>query len=1141
MDSSISNKFSRSFVFICSLFLPFTSMSTFAVGEKNPDHQLQKEILQKTESENSIYNKEDNKAGVIAQNIQRVGGMLSSSPSQLADQAKSYALGKLNSTVSSEAHKWLSQFGTAKINLSLDRKGKLDNSSLDFLLPLYDNKADWLVFTQLGYRNKDSRNTANFGVGGRYFTSSWMYGLNTFYDYDISGKNKRLGFGGEAWADYVKLSANTYLRLSGWHQSFKEMDYDERPANGFDLNGEFFLPAYPNLGGKLSYEQYFGDNVALFNRDTKQKNPSLARFGLNYTPIPLVTMGVDYKSGSGGRSETLLQANLNYRFGVPLNIQLSPDNVASMRTLAGSRYDLVERNNNIVLDYRKKEVLRVTLPNSLTGYSYEKKSITAEVTSDRPIKQVTWMIGEAFRQNGGDIPVNGKDIDIVLPQYKSDRANSYPVFAIAQDDTGKEVKSEVMILTVEPMSVQTSVTPNRAVRADGQAAFTLSATLNYGDGNTPIKNKVIEGVNWYVEFPKGQGAEPYKQDDVDIRWEKPAETNEQGQLTAKLFSQVPQTGFKVYLEIKGMPKILVNKTEQINFIQNNFYITQLESAPKVPIAINKPNNVYTLSALVLDSYGAPISKKELKDVHWVMDAPNSKITPENNNTTDEQGWLFATLQSTQAQTVRVGISVADPLNDGIDPPIYFEPVVFVDDTQKLSVSKFEFDPSTGIFEADGKKYTVTATVVGSDGKPYANKVVEPVWSIEALPAVSGAIITSVNTTTGKHGELKATLSSTEGIKNAKVGITLNGSPAILSQTFDFNPVNPIDAEIKGKMEISSDEPLPADGVNKYTYKVLIVDPKTSNPIRNHSFTDVNWSMTNGKEALPEELKLIDMRQATDNDGYLTASLVSRAGVDNVVVKVTTDVNQKPLTAVADKNVSFTAIERETKVHVSFTNGSSQNFHRGQPDYVYEQVEFRFSDPRGGNLLYAKPINTELNDVIYHIPAGASIEQVVDDKQDKYLAFSPRKFKPGPVKVIAEVTTKKTGGKYIYSYTFNPKKFIFSPHLGGDDYVKYDGEGKPNSTCELLEPKYSWNIGNVKSVTDEMLGIVGSSQSSYSFTEEYNTSDFVSIGLVTPASNTNVKVAYIRDGRENFYLYDYSNKQISDYAFNAKGRLICVLP
>lgn len=40
-------------------------------------------------------------------------------------------------------------------------------------------------------------------------------------------------------------------------------DYDERPANGYDVRAEAYLPGYPQLGGKLMYEHYQGKNVAL--------------------------------------------------------------------------------------------------------------------------------------------------------------------------------------------------------------------------------------------------------------------------------------------------------------------------------------------------------------------------------------------------------------------------------------------------------------------------------------------------------------------------------------------------------------------------------------------------------------------------------------------------------------------------------------------------------------------------------------------------------------------------------------------------------------------------------------------------------------------------------------------------------------
>ncbi|WFQ78629.1 inverse autotransporter beta domain-containing protein [Xenorhabdus sp. SF857] len=444
-------------------------MNTLAIGEKSIDQQTQK-----VATENQLNHRGDETENLIAQNIQTVSRVLSSSPSELTEQAKSYALGRINGAISGETQKWLSQFGTAKINFGLDRKGKLDNGSLDMLLPLYDNKADWLVFSQFGYRHKDSRHTLNVGLGGRYFTPQWMYGLNTFFDHDVTGKNQRIGLGAEAWTNYVKLSANSYWRLTNWRQSLKEQDWEERPANGFDLHGEFYLPAYPNLGGKLGFEQYFGDNVTLFNRDSKQKNPSLGRVGLNYTPIPLVTMGVDYKYGGSGHSETLFQANLNYRFGVPLGVQFSPENVASIRTLAGSRYDLVERNNHIVLDHRKKpDELQLSLSQSaIVGYSQQVWPTPIPVTANikSRVKKILFQADNAFVKNGGAISNIGggnEMLALVLPKYVPEGQNTHTINIVAEGNNGKFSKPAILNVTVQPFVVRQFKTEQLSSSAAG--------------------------------------------------------------------------------------------------------------------------------------------------------------------------------------------------------------------------------------------------------------------------------------------------------------------------------------------------------------------------------------------------------------------------------------------------------------------------------------------------------------------------------------------------------------------------------------------------------------------------------------------------------------------------------------------------
>lgn len=75
-----------------------------------------------------------------------------------------------------------------------------------------------------------------------------------------------------------------------------------RPARGYDITTQGYLPFYRQIGGSLSYEQYLGDNVDLFGSGKKQNDPRAMQLGLNYTPVPLVTMKALHKIGAGGQS-----------------------------------------------------------------------------------------------------------------------------------------------------------------------------------------------------------------------------------------------------------------------------------------------------------------------------------------------------------------------------------------------------------------------------------------------------------------------------------------------------------------------------------------------------------------------------------------------------------------------------------------------------------------------------------------------------------------------------------------------------------------------------------------------------------------------------------------------------------------------
>ena len=287
-------------------------------------------------------------------------GFTNLTPEALKSQAESYLQNQLTSSAQSYLDAALSPYGKLRTTLSVNDKGDFDGSTLDYFVPLYDNQST-LLFSQLSMQRKEDRTIGNIGLGVRQNVGQWLLGGNSFYDYDFTRGHRRLGLGGEAWTDYLKLSANYYHPLSQWRDSPDFAFYEERPARGWDVRAETWLPFYPQLGGKIVYEQYYGDEVALMGKDNLQKDPHAVTLGVNYTPVPMITVGADYKAGTGDSTDLSVNAALTYQFGAPLAAQLDPDNVSVQRSLMGSRHDFVDRNNFIILEYREKDPLDVSL------------------------------------------------------------------------------------------------------------------------------------------------------------------------------------------------------------------------------------------------------------------------------------------------------------------------------------------------------------------------------------------------------------------------------------------------------------------------------------------------------------------------------------------------------------------------------------------------------------------------------------------------------------------------------------------------------------------------------------------------------------------------------------------------------------
>ena len=464
------------------IFISGAAYATPEINVKQSDSSLPdlgSEAALQEEQNNKGKSLKERGVNYVAESAQQ--GFENLTPEALESQARSYLQGQITSSAQSYIEGALSPYGKVRSNLSIGQDGSLDGSSIDYFVPLYDSQKS-VYFSQLSAQRKEERTIGNIGFGVRHNLDKWLLGGNIFYDYDFTRGHRRLGLGTEAWTDYLKLSGNYYHPLSDWKDS-KDFDfYLERPARGWDVRAEAWLPSYPQLGGKVVFEQYYGDEVALFGTDNLEKDPYAVTLGMNYQPVPLLTVGADYKAGTGDNSDLSVNATINYQFGVPLKDQLNSDNVKVAHSLMGSRHDFVERNNFIVLEYKEKDPLDVTLwlkadatnehpecvikdtPEEAVGLEKCKWTINALINHHYKIISASWQ----EKNNAARtlvMPVvkantitegNNNHWNLVLPawQYSSDKAeqeklNTWRVRLALEDEKGNRQNSGVVEITVQ--------------------------------------------------------------------------------------------------------------------------------------------------------------------------------------------------------------------------------------------------------------------------------------------------------------------------------------------------------------------------------------------------------------------------------------------------------------------------------------------------------------------------------------------------------------------------------------------------------------------------------------------------------------------------------------------------------------------
>ncbi|MHC6295677.1 Ig-like domain-containing protein [Escherichia coli] len=164
----------------------------------------------------------------------------------------------------------------------------------------------------------------------------------------------------------------------------------------------------------------------------------------------------------------------------------------------GSRYDLVDRNNNIVLEYRKKELVRLTLTDPLKGKPGEVKSLVSSLQTKYALKGYD-IEAASLQSAGGKVAVSGKDIQVTIPPYRftamPETDNTYPIAVTAEDSKGNFSRREESMVVVEKPTLSltdsTLSVDQQILLADGKSTSTLTYTARDSSGK-PIPGMTLK-------------------------------------------------------------------------------------------------------------------------------------------------------------------------------------------------------------------------------------------------------------------------------------------------------------------------------------------------------------------------------------------------------------------------------------------------------------------------------------------------------------------------------------------------------------------------------------------------------------------------------------------------------------------------
>ncbi|HGJ5875520.1 MAG TPA: Ig-like domain-containing protein [Arsenophonus sp.] len=857
----------------------------------------------------------------IAQNISQLAQTLSTDHAIKAYMGYARSIGE--NLVNQKIHDWLSQFGNARVQINSNK-----TADVDLLVPLVD-KPNSLLFSQIGIRVNDHHNTTNLGVGYRQYQDAWMWGVNSFYDYDITGSNSRFSVGGELWADYIKLAVNSYFRLTDWHQSSLHdlRDYNERPANGFDLRAEGFLPSYSHLGAYAKYEKYFGDGISLnhgLSSGDLVDNPSATTLGLSYTPFPLLTFKTQISRGD--TKESSIGMELAYRFGVLLAEQLDPDNVDLMRSLVGNRYDFVDRNYNIVMQYRKQELLSISLPENTNGEAAQTLLVTVTVNKAKyGLKKVNWSAPELIAQGGNIQVMSPTTINLTLPAYifqpREKASQSYRISAVAVDNEGNQSNTAVMTINVKPSQDTIraiSLTPNNTLVANNSDTYVATALVQ-NKKHQPLAGKAI---NFTIAGFKSRGVTLFDMngnsgDRVTVS------TDSEGKARVRINSKVVGTGTltaemkngnRNAIPVSFVPDIATAKVHNVTLIG--------AETNKAADGISR----FTFEALVTDQFDNPVPKV---NVNWSHDKGNTAILSAQQSQTDENGRATITLTS---HVVVDNVTVSANYHITANKVAANKAVNFIYILATAKVDSVTLKDSETIKVADNNSFfTFTTQLVDGNGNPIKQKGLEVNWSHNKGDEVRLAGKSQTDEEGRASIKLQSTTAAIEGvIVSARFGSTKRvDAKSEVTFIADESAIKVKNVTLNGGIHSKL-----ANGYNRFIFTALVADGN-NNPVKQRT---VKWAHNK-----KDEVSLSATTSQTDENGLAIITLQSTTkAVDNIIVSA----QYGSSTAVPAQEVNFYADSKTAKVKsVTLVDTVASKVADGNNTFTFKaQLVDRYDNP-----------------------------------------------------------------------------------------------------------------------------------------------------------------------------------------------------